>query len=87
MHMSRSLGRNVHIYDANDPAAELGGLILTNGVTNANFYSMVEIICIFDRDYDYLIRDEGGTTIERDDHLLQPGNYYILTNGKFQTRA
>ncbi|KAL0639311.1 hypothetical protein Q9L58_001537 [Maublancomyces gigas] len=41
---NRSLGRNVHIYNASDPT-ELGGLVLTNGVTNANFHSMVEIIC------------------------------------------
>lgn len=79
--MSRSLGRNVHIYNPNDPATELGGLVLTNGITNGNFYSMVEIICIFDRDY--FIRDEGGATIQRDDHPLQTGNYYVLTNGKF----
>lgn len=53
--MSRSLGRNAHIYNSNDPATELGGLVLTNGITNANFYSMVEIICIFD--CGYFIRD------------------------------
>ncbi|KAF1813960.1 hypothetical protein P152DRAFT_465712 [Eremomyces bilateralis CBS 781.70] len=41
---NRSLGRDVHIYDVNDRTTVLGGLILTNGVTNANFYSMVEII-------------------------------------------
>ncbi|KAF8534786.1 hypothetical protein BDD12DRAFT_387723 [Trichophaea hybrida] len=76
---NRSAGRDVHIYDANDPAAVLGGLILTDGVTNANFYSMVEIFCICDSDY--FLRDEGGTTVQRDDHPLQPGNYYVLTNG------
>lgn len=66
--MSRSLGTQ---RTCNDPAAELGGLDLANGVANANFYSVVEIICIFD--HDYFIQ-------EKDDHL-QPGNYYILTNG------
>jgi len=69
----RSAGRNVHIYDANDPDTALGGLILTNGVTNANFYSMVDIICIFDGQY--FLRDEGGATIERDCRSLQPGKY------------
>ncbi|KAL0634243.1 hypothetical protein Q9L58_006861 [Maublancomyces gigas] len=77
--MSRSLGRDVHIYDMSDPATVLGGLILTNGITNANFYSMVEIIFIFEKDY--FLQDEGGRTIQRDDHLLQPGKYFILTNG------
>jgi len=82
---NRSAGRDVHIYSANDPATVLGGLILTNGVTNANFHSMVDIIFIFGQDY--FLRDEGGTeggtTVQKDDHPLQPGNYYIVTNGRF----
>lgn len=79
---NRALGRDVHIYDANDPTGPvLGGLILTNSVTNANFYSMVEIIFIFDKDY--FLRDETGTTLQRDGHLLQPGSYYIVTTGSF----
>ncbi|KAF8533552.1 HNH endonuclease-domain-containing protein [Trichophaea hybrida] len=76
---NRSAGRDVHIYSANDSATVLGGLILTNGVTNANFHSMVDIIFIFCQDY--FLRDEGGTTVQKDDHPLQPGNYYIVTNG------
>ena len=79
MSASRSAGRNVHIYSANDPTTVLGGLVLTNGVTNANFYSMVEIIFIFGSDY--FLRDEGGVAVERNDRPLQPGNYYILTSG------
>ena len=78
---NRSAGRDVHIYSANDPATVLGGLILTNGVTNANFYSMVDIIFIFSQNY--FLRDEGGTTVQKDDHPLQPGNYYFVTNGRF----
>ncbi|KAL0634241.1 hypothetical protein Q9L58_006859 [Maublancomyces gigas] len=77
--MSRSLGRDVHIYDTNDPATVLGGLILSNGITNANFYSMVEIIFIFDSDY--FLRDANGIIVQRDNHPFHPGNYYILTNG------
>ena len=57
----------------NDPITVLGGLILTNGATNANSYSMVEIIFIFDSDH--FLRDEGGTKVPRDDQPLQPGNY------------
>ncbi|KAH0547708.1 hypothetical protein FGG08_000197 [Glutinoglossum americanum] len=75
---NRSAGRNIHIYDAKDPDVVLGGLILTNGVTNANFYSMVEIFCIFDSSY--FLRDEDGITIQRDDYPLHPGKYFILTN-------
>jgi hypothetical protein len=75
---NRSAGRDVHIYDARDPDTVLGGLILTNGVTNANFHSMVEIFCIFDSAY--FLRDEGGVKIQRDDHPLRPGKYYVFTN-------
>src|SRR5579862_9612050 len=75
----RSAGRNVHVYDAKDPDTVIGGLILTHGITNANFYSMMEIICIFDSVY--FLRDEHGTTIQRDDSPLRPSKYYILTAG------
>jgi hypothetical protein len=55
-------------------------MILTNGVTNANFYSMVEIIFLFTSKFE--LRDEGDARIERDDGPLQPGNYYITASGK-----
>lgn len=75
----RSAARNVHIFDFKDPLTVLGGLHLTNGVTNANFYSMVEIICIFEGTF--LLRDEGDNMVQRDGSPLQPGNYYIHANG------
>ena len=77
--INRSAGRDVHIYDVKDPNTALGGLILTNGVTNANFYSMIEIFCIFDSVF--FLRDEGGTVIQRDGDPLRPSKYYILTDG------
>ncbi|KAH8147456.1 uncharacterized protein LAJ45_08613 [Morchella importuna] len=77
---NRSLGRNVHIYDASDPTGPvLGGLILTNGVTNVNLYSMVDIILILSSIYH--LQDAGGSQVDRDDHPLQPGNYYVVTDG------
>lgn len=78
---NRSVGRDVFIYDANDPITVLGGLILTNGVTNSNFYSMVEVICIIGGDYFLRLGDEGGIVVQRDDGPLQPGKYYICTSG------
>src|SRR5438045_5874803 len=69
--VNRLAGRDVHIYDANDPTAVLGGLILSNGVTNANFYFMVGILFIFGSKFS--IRDEGRTTIQKDNQPLQPG--------------
>ena len=80
MPVDRSLGRDVFIYDAKDPDEVLGGLILTNGVTNANFYAMVEIIILFNGGF--FLLDEDGTEIDRDDRQLQPGNYFIDADGK-----
>lgn len=77
----RSRGRDVHIYDDKNFTIMLGGLILTNGVTNSNFYSMVEIIVLFTCDFELL--DEGDTKIAKDDSQLQPGKYYINTTGEF----
>ena len=75
----RSIGRDVHIYSAKDTSTVLGGLRLTNGITNANFYSMVEIVFIFDNDY--TLSSETGATVQRDDHPLQAGKYFINTAG------
>jgi hypothetical protein len=76
----RSRGRNVHIYNSKDRATVLGGLILTNGVTNAIFYSMVEILILFASIFE--LQDKSGTKIERNDDPLQPGEYYINAPGK-----
>ena len=76
----RSEGRDVHIYDAKDPTQTvLGGLHLTNGITNTLFYSMIEILLVFQSAFS--LQDDNEVTIERDDHPLQPGKYYV--NGKF----
>jgi hypothetical protein len=78
---NRSRGRNVHIYDTNDRSTILGGLILTNGVTNANFYYMVEILVLFTSNFE--LRDESNIKIERNDGSLRPGKYYINAASKF----
>ena len=72
---NRSQYRDVHIFDASDRNITIGGLILTKGVTNANLYTMVEIIIIVTSDFD--LRNESGVTIEKDNSPLRPGNYYI----------
>lgn len=77
----RSEGRDVHIYDAKDPSTIIGGLILTNGVTNANFYSMVEILLLFTSNFE--LQDKDETAIQRNNDQLQPGNYYVHSSGKF----
>ena len=76
MSADRSEGRNVHIYDAKDRLRLLGGLILTNGVTKLNFYSMVEIFLLFQSSY--FIEDESSVRLERSEEPLAPGNYYVV---------
>ncbi|KAF2472105.1 uncharacterized protein BDR25DRAFT_353844 [Lindgomyces ingoldianus] len=73
---NRPAGRNVHIYDASDSDTVLGGMIITVRGTHAKFYLMVEILFIFTSTF--FLRDEGETKMERDDHPLQPGKYYIV---------
>jgi hypothetical protein len=72
----RSKDRDVHIYDTNDRTTVLGGLILTNGVTNAHFYSMVEILALFTSSFE--LQYEENAEIERNYNSLRPGKYYIL---------
>jgi len=82
----RSKHRNVHIFNASDRNTTIGGLILTekndvtNCVTNANFYAMVEIITI--PTSIFTLRNESDFIIEKDNSPLQPGNYYIHGSGK-----
>lgn len=78
--VNRSAGRNVHLYKVNNSTEVLGGLVLTNGITNTNFYSMVEILLIFTSTF--FLRDERNTPIPKDSNSLQPGNYYIVTTGE-----
>jgi len=79
---SRILGRNVHIYSARDTNTVLGGLFAAKGMTNANFYSIVEIVLIFDNDY--TLCSESGTAVQRDNHPLQAGKYFINTAGSLR---
>jgi hypothetical protein len=84
--VNRSEGRDVHIYDNKDRTTMLGGLILTPGVTNANFYAMIRIFVEFtprNRSRTFSLRNQSRITIQENHQPLQPGNYYIVTSGKF----
>src|SRR3954469_25822672 len=78
--INRSGGRNVHIYDAKNPTVVLGGLILSNGVTNANLYSMLGIFIVYEAPKEVslgeekpFLRDKDGIKIEKNNDPLQPG--------------
>jgi hypothetical protein len=79
MAANRALGRDIHIYDANDPITVLGGFIRSNDITNANLYAMLEVFLFFDGNYH--LQRENGTDVQRDEQALQAGNYYIITTG------
>ena len=78
----RALGRNVYIYSARGTNTVLVGLSLTDGITRANSYSVVEIVFIFDNDY--TPDSESGTTVQRDNHPLKAGKYLINTAGSLK---
>jgi hypothetical protein len=84
MSSGRSAERNVHIYHSDDLAKPLGGLVVTNGITYANFYAMVEVFLFFSSPF--VLRHEDVTDslrdIPRDEQPLQPGIYYVITEGE-----
>jgi hypothetical protein len=77
---TRTAGRDVFFYDLRNSSVCLGGLILTNGVTNANFHSMIEIALSISEPYS--LRNEDGDTVYRDARPLLRGKYYVVTDGK-----
>ncbi|PUU82145.1 hypothetical protein B9Z19DRAFT_1075639 [Tuber borchii] len=77
--VNRSIAHNTFIYSSDDLNVLLGGLWVAEGITNANLYSMMEIICIFSDTFD--LQHHRGPLVERDNSQLQPGDYFVVTNG------
>ena len=64
--MTRSVGRDVHLYDPKTSMEPFGCLVFCNGATYANFYAMVEI---FMDDGNFILRHKYGVSfadIEKD---------------------
>lgn len=80
--MDRSTGRIVFIYNANGDNELLGGLSNTQGITNKNFYEMLEIVLVFASPYTLRL---AGDIVPRDGTELQRGDYYV--DGKSKTPA
>ncbi|KAG0123251.1 hypothetical protein HOY82DRAFT_575160 [Tuber indicum] len=78
----RSAWRDTHIYSFDNRETILGGLWVSEGITNANLYSMLEIFC-FCTDT-FVLHDELEQLLARDSEQLRPGNYYIVTNGSIR---
>jgi len=77
--LDRSAWRDTNIYSSNNRDKALGGLWVAEGITNANLYSMIEIFCFFTDTFS--LQNDSERLVERDEQKLQPGNYYIVTNG------
>jgi hypothetical protein len=77
----RALARDVFIYDLRDSDTLLGGLVLTAGVTQANFYAMVKIIIDISPPGTFSLRNKNGVTVAEDAAPLLPGRYFVVTDG------
>ncbi|KAG0639261.1 hypothetical protein HOY80DRAFT_1016005 [Tuber brumale] len=75
----RSLWRDTYIYASDSRDTMLGGLWASEGITNANLYFMLEIFCFFTDTFH--LHDDRKQVVERDGQQLQPGNYFVVTNG------
>ena len=75
----RSAWRDTTIYASAHRDKVLGGLWATEGITNANLYCMIEIFCFFTDTF--TLHNNNGQLVERDGQKLQPGDYYVATNG------
>ncbi|PUU72848.1 hypothetical protein B9Z19DRAFT_1166361 [Tuber borchii] len=78
----RSMWRNAHIYATNGHDNLIGGLWVAEGITNANLYSMVGIICPFTDTFYLRYYTVGLLLVERNQNPLQRGNYLIVTNDR-----
>ena len=78
--VNRSILHNTFIYSSDDLNVLLGGLWVSEGITNANLYSMIEIFCIFSDIFN--LQYHHGPVVERDNSQLQPGDCFVVTNGR-----
>jgi hypothetical protein len=75
----RAIDRDVFFYDLKDLSTQLGGLVLTRGITNANFYAMINIVLVISSAY--FLQNDNGDILPRDAEPLLPGNYFIVADG------
>lgn len=71
--------RDVFFADLRNPEIELGGLIVTSGMTNSIFYIIVAIT--IDQDATkFGLQDSNGEAVANDDSPLRPGHYLIVSD-------
>jgi len=72
--IDRSLGRNVHFYDASKPGVALGGFIQNGSVTESNFLAMLWVLLITEAPLRVQERTSGHV-VTITNNPLQPGEY------------
>ena len=91
--INRLIRRNVHIYDYEKPTEVLGGFCVVQEIRHITFYSMLDVFVTptdttsLDNGVYYYIQTSSGIKIERDDQLLQPGDYYVVAAGELATES
>ena len=75
----RSAWRDTAIDASDNRDKVLRGHCATEGITNSNLYSIIKMFCFFTDTF--TLHNNSGQLVERDEQKLQPGNYYIATNG------
>ncbi|AEO60038.1 hypothetical protein MYCTH_2120123 [Thermothelomyces thermophilus ATCC 42464] len=75
----RARSRDVFVWDLNDneDRIPLGGLVLTAGITNTDFRQMLDILIT---SCDYVVQNEHGDEVLRDNQPLLPGDYFIIAD-------
>ena len=87
-HPDRLIRRNVHVYDFERPTDVLGGFCVVQEITHISFYAMLDIFVTntdttsLDNGGFYYLQDSSGVKVERDEQLLQPGDYYMIAAGE-----
>jgi len=77
----RSLGRNVHFYDARSPKDALEGLIQNGSVTEANFLEMLGILLFTGAPI--RVQERGsGHIVMKTNTRLEAGHYDVYCNSK-----
>ncbi|KAF8443643.1 hypothetical protein BGX38DRAFT_1199308 [Terfezia claveryi] len=83
MPTNRSLGRNVHFYNAAFPEVPLGGLRQNGSVTQANFLYMLKILIVAETPFTVHER-RTGQEVAWTNTRLEPGSYDVSGDGPIQ---
>lgn len=73
---------DLHIFDSDAQTRRIGGLHVTNGITNQLLHDMIEIIIVVPPTGNWSLRNEHGHSVLRDGNQVLRGNYFIVADCK-----